>query len=279
MDAGPSLDWEIVLLNQSSHALLPEYKKAWFRSTEFRRAISEAINREDLCRIVHRGQARPAGGPISPANRFWLNAGVQPHAYSVPSALRRLEAAGFRKQGEALEDRDGHQVEFSIVTNSGNKLHERTMSLIQQDLAKLGIRLNVVALDFSSLIERISRTFNYESCLMAFTNIGLDPNEQMNIWLSSAANHQWNPNQKTPATAWEAEIDKLMNAQNSAMDIHRRKAAFDRVQQIVSEQAPIIYLVYPNALSAISRRVQNVQPASLRPQLVWNADRLAILPR
>ncbi len=279
VDAGPSLDWELVILNQSPQSPLPEYKKNWFRSTDFRRAISDAINREDLCRIVYRGHARPAGGPVSPANRFWLNGAVKPHDYSVQSALRRLETAGFRKQGTTLLDRDGHLVEFSIITNAGSKLHERMMSLMQQDLAKLGIKLNTVTLDFSSLIERISRTFNYEACLMAFANIGLDPNEQMNVWLSSAANHQWNPNQNTPASTWEAEIDKLMKAQNSALDNNKRKVAFDRVQQIVSEQAPFIYLVYPNSLSAISRRVQNVHPASLSPQLFWNADRLSLLPR
>ena len=44
-------------------------------------------------------------------------------------------------------------------------------------------------------------------------NVDLDPNLQMNVWLSSASNHQWNPNQKTPATPWEAEIDRLMQAQ------------------------------------------------------------------
>ncbi len=70
------------------------------------------------------------------------------------------------------------------------------LALIQQDLAKLGIQLNVVVLDFPSLIERISRSFNYESVLMAFVNVDLDPSDQMNIWLSSGANHQWNPDQE-----------------------------------------------------------------------------------
>lgn len=276
IDAGPSLDWEVVFFNQVATSPLPDYKKRWFRSTGFRRALSEAINREDLCRIVYRGHARPAAGPISPANRFWLNHSVRPHTYSTEAALRRLAQDGFRLNGSALVDRESHAVEFSMITNAGNKLHERTMTLIQQDLAKVGIRLNVIALDFPSLIERISRTFDYESCLMAFANIDLDPNEQMNIWLSSAANHQWNPTQKNPGTAWEAEIDRLMHAQNTALDNGKRKAAFDRVQEIISEQAPFLYLVYPNSLFAVSSRIKNAAPASLRPQLYWNAERLYI---
>jgi peptide/nickel transport system substrate-binding protein len=276
VDAGPSLDWEVVFFNQVAKAPLPDYKRLWFRSDAFRRAVSEAINRQDLCRIVYRGHAQPATGPVSVANRFWLNSALQPHAYSASGALARLQQEGFHRSGDALLDRDGHKVEFSMITNAGNKLHERMLALIQQDLAKVGIQLNVVVLDFPSLIERISKSFNYESVLMAFANVDLDPNEQMNIWLSAADNHQWNPNQKTPETGWEAEIDQLMQQQTVAQDAKKRKVYFDKVQQIVSEKAPMLFLVNPNALSAVSSHVRNVTPATLRPQIYWNAERLAL---
>jgi peptide/nickel transport system substrate-binding protein len=150
------------------------------------------------------------------------------------------------------------------------------LALIQQDLARLGIQLNAVTLDFPSLIERITRTFNYEAVLMAFANVDLDPSAQMNIWVSSAANHQWNPNQKTPATPWEAEIDKLMAAQSGSQDRAQRKLYFDRVQQIVADKVPILFLVNPNALSAVSPNVKNVTPAALPPQIYWNAERLQV---
>jgi len=196
--------------------------------------------------------------------------------YSMPAALERLERDGFHRNGDVLFDREGHKVEFSMITNAGNKNHERMLALIQQDLAKLGVQLNVVTLDFPSLIERISRSFNFESVLMAFTNVDLDPNAQMNIWLSSAANHQWNPSRKAPETPWEAEIDQLMQAQTAAQDPGRRKLFFDKVQQIVQEKGPMIFLVNPNALSAISPNVKNVSPATLRPQIYWNAERLSV---
>ncbi|HEV2690931.1 MAG TPA: ABC transporter substrate-binding protein [Bryobacteraceae bacterium] len=278
VDAGPSLDWEVVFFNQVANAPLPDYKRKWFRSDAFRRAVSGAINRDDLCRVVYRGHAKPAVGPVSVGNRFWLNAALQPHAYSVNGALALLQQDGFHRAGDALLDHDGHKVEFSMITNAGNKLHERMLAMIQQDLAKVGIQLNVVILDFPSLIERISKSFNYEAVLMAMTNIDLDPNAQMNIWLSSADNHQWNPAQKSPATPWEAEIDRLMQAQTAAQDAKKRKVSFDKVQQIVSEKAPIIFLLNPNALSAVSSNLKNVTPATLRPQIYWNAERLSVGP-
>lgn len=278
VDAGPSLDSELVFFNQAAGAPLADYKLRWFRSAAFRRAISEAIHRDDLVRIVYKGHARAASGPVSPANKFWLNAALKPPEYSPAAALEELQRDGFHRSGDSLVDRDGHKVEFSMVSNAGNKLHERMLTLIQQDLGKLGIQLNVLTLDFPSLIERITRTFNYESVLMALTNVGLDPNDQMNLWLSSADNHQWNPNQKTPATAWEAEIDKLMLAQTASQSAAQRKAYFDKVQQIVADQAPMIFLVNPNALSVVSPNLKNVTPALVRPQIYWNVERLYLGP-
>jgi peptide/nickel transport system substrate-binding protein len=275
-DAGPSLDWETVFFNQVDSAPLPEYKRRWFRSSDFRRAISEGIRRDDIVRIVYHGHAHAAAGPVSVANRFWLNPALKPGSGSEAAALALLERGGFRRSGGTLLDSAGNKVEFSMITNAGNKLHERMLALIQQDLARLGIQLNVVVLDFPSLIERISRSFNYEAVLMAITNVDLDPSAQMNVWLSSAANHQWNPNQKTPETGWEGEIDKLMQAQNASQDPNKRKAFFDKVQQIVADQAPIVFLVNPNALSAVSANLRNVTPAVLSPQIFWNADRLQV---
>ena len=275
-DAGVSLDSEQMWFNQVSNSPVPEYKKAWFRSTNFRRAISEAINREDLARIAFRGHAHPAVGPISPANKFWFNSSLLAHPFDRKSALQRVAQDGFQLQDGTLRDSTGHKVEFSVITNAGNKYRERMATLIQQDLAGIGIKLNVVTLDFPSLIERITGTFDYEACLLGLVNNDLDPNSQMNVWLSSADNHQWNPRQKAPGTAWEAEVDKLMRAQASAMDPNKRKQYFDKVQEIAWEQEPFLYLVNRDALSAVSISVRNAHPVILSPQVYWNVEQLSL---
>jgi peptide/nickel transport system substrate-binding protein len=165
-------------------------------------------------------------------------------------------------------------VKFSILTNSGNATRLKMAALIQQDLAKLGMQVTVVPLDFPALIERLMRTQDYEACLLGLENVDPEPNAMMNVWLSSSSNHQWNPSEKTPASPGEAEIDRAMNQQGSSLQLADRKRAVDRVQQIVADQQPFIYLVYPNALYAISPRLQGVQPAVLQPGLVWNIEHL-----
>ncbi len=271
-NAGTGLDGEELWFNQSPAAPLPEYKKTWFRTTEFRMAISAAINRADLCRIAYAGFAKPAYGPVSPSNHFWFNTTLPDPRYDSQGALRLLTNAGFRLAGDVLKDRAGNRVEFTLVTNSGNVAREKMAAMIQQDLSQVGIKVKVVTLDFPSLIERMTRTFDYEACLLGLVNTDLDPNSQMTVWLSSGENHQWNPGQKTPATQWEAEIDKLMREQATAPTEKQRKEKFDRVQQIVWEQQPFIYLVNKDVLVAVSPAINGAVPTVLNPQAFWNVE-------
>ena len=277
-NAGTGLDAEEFWFNESPTAPLSEYKKAWFRTTEFRQAVSMAINRADLCRIVYGGYAKPAYGPVSPSNHFWFNSSLEDPKYDPKGALAMLTRAGFRYENEVLKDSAGNRVEFNLITNSGNAAREKMSVMIQQDLLQVGIKVNVVTLDFPSLIERMTRTLEYDACLLGLVNTDLDPDSQMTVWLSSGENHQWNPNQKTPATSWEAEIDKLMKEQASARTDNERKAKFDRVQQIVAEQQPFIYLINKDVLLAVSPALLGTAPVVLNPQAFWNAETLRLAP-
>jgi peptide/nickel transport system substrate-binding protein len=275
-DAGPSLDSEQMWFNQVAIAPIPAYKLEWFRSRNFRRAVSAAINRADLCRMVYSGHAIPARGPVSPSNQFWFDSQLPQARFDPAYARKLLQEDGFQLREGKLVDRTGHAVEFSIVTNAGNRSRERMATMIQADLRDLGITVSVVTLDFPSLIQRISESFRYEAALLGLTNVDLDPNAQMNVWLSSSGEHQWDPRQKTPATTWEAEIDRLMRAQASSTNNIARKKSFDRVQEIVAEQVPFIYLVNKNALVGISPLLQGVEPVATRPQTYWNIEHIKL---
>jgi peptide/nickel transport system substrate-binding protein len=275
-DLGPSLNTEQMWFNQAPGSPLPAWEKSWFQSQVFRVAVSRAIHRADLARIAYEGHATSAYSFISPANGVWYNRTISTPREDVNAAKAALAAAGFRLHGATLEDAAGHPVSFSILTNAGNAARLKMATLIQQDLKSLGMQVTVVALDFPALIERLMHTQDYEACLLGLENVDPDPNAMMNVWLSSSPNHQWNPSEKTPATAWEAEIDRDMNLQAGSLKQAERKQAVDRVQQIVAEQQPFIYLVYPNALFAVSPRLEGMRPAVLEPGLVWNVENLQL---
>jgi len=271
-DLGASLNTEQLWFNQSSIAALPDFERVWFRNRGFRVAIAMAVHRNDLARIAYGGHATAAFGFISPSNMLWYSKKVNYPHENVADAQRLLAESGFHRNGSQLFDSSNHPVQFSILTNAGNPARYKMATLIQQDLSALGMQVTIVTLDFPALIERLMDSQNYEACLLGSANAETDPSSMMNIWQSSSPNHQWNPSEKTPATDWEAEIDRLMQLQasNSAQDA--RKAAVDKVQQIVADQQPFIYLVFPNVLQAVAPQLQGVQPVILSPGLVWNIE-------
>jgi peptide/nickel transport system substrate-binding protein len=276
MNLGASLDAEFFWFNQAPNAPVPAYKIRWFQDSGFRRAMSAAVNRDDIIRLVYDGHAHPAVGPVSETNERWFNSALEPQRYDPKLALRLLGEAGFKFDGSALRDREGNVVEFSMITNAGSKTRARIGTMLQQDLKKIGVRLNFTPLEFQSLIERITRTQEYEACLLGLTNVEVDPNSQANVWSSSGTHHAWNPGEAKPATTWEAEIDRLMKVQATALSDRERKQAFDRVQEIVAEQVPIVYLVHPDVLVAISPSVRGAAPSVLPPHLFWNVEHLSL---
>jgi peptide/nickel transport system substrate-binding protein len=145
---------------------------------------------------------------------------------------------------------------------------------MQDDLKQIGTKLDIVALEFKSLLERIQGTRDFDTALMALGGADADPNPDMPVWLSSGGNHFWNPKQPKPATPWEAEIDKLMRQQLVTHDYAQRKQMFDRVQEILADQQPMVALVTPHVLVGARKNLANFRPAILEPATLWNIEQL-----
>jgi peptide/nickel transport system substrate-binding protein len=262
-------------LNPESSFVSPD-KKAWFGDTRFRRAVSLAIDRNAITQVVYLDLASTASGPVSPANHEWWNESVEPTPFDRERAKGLLREAGFDWDGAGtLVDGQGRPVSFTLVTNADNPHRVKTGALIQEDLAQIGIEMSLVPLDFASLIGRITQSFDYEACLLSILMTDPDPSAEMPLWLSRSPLHIWHPSQSQPSTAWEARIDSLMERQMAAVEESRRKALFDKVQEIVLEELPVVDLVIPHALVGARRRVGNLKPTPFWHPL-WNREGLYI---
>jgi peptide/nickel transport system substrate-binding protein len=281
-DLGPSLEYNFLFFNLNT--TLPAQsaeltrKQNWFRQVKFRQAVSLAIDRGGITRLVYRGRATPLWTPVTPASKFWIDTAIPHPPRSVDQARKLLQAAGFSwKPDGTLVDGAGSPVEFSIVTSASNSQRTQMATMIQADLKELGIRVQVVPLEFRAVLDRIFQTHDYEAAVLALGGGDVDPNSQMNVWLSSGSDHLWNIGQPHPATPWEAEIDQLMEKQLSTMKPEARKLLYNRVQEIFVENVPLICLVSPNILVGAKNQVANFEPATLDPHTLWNAQALFLV--
>jgi peptide/nickel transport system substrate-binding protein len=276
-DLGPGLEYNFLFfnLNDTSQAGLPGIasKQAWFRERAFRQAVSMAIDREGIVRLVYQGRAAPLWGHVSPGNKLWADTTIVRPPRSIAAARQLLARAGFRWNSEGtLIDSAGMAVDFSIVTSSSNAVRTKMATMIQADLKELGMQVHVVPLEFRSLLDRVLKSYDYEACVLGLVGGDADPNPDMNVLASSGSTHLWHPAQKQPATPWETEIDRLMQQQLSAMDYSARKRLFDRVQQVMAVEAPLICLASPNVLVGAKNGLGNFKPAILDDYVLWNVE-------
>jgi peptide/nickel transport system substrate-binding protein len=279
VDLGPGLEYSFLFfnLNVISNGSSPQLatRQLWFRDVNFRRAVSAAIDREAIARIVYAGRATPIWTHVTPGNKLWINSNITGAPHSQATARSILTAAGFTWDEKGLLlDRARHPVEFSVITNSGNNERAQMATIIQRDLEELGMAVHIVSLEFRSMLDRITKTFDYDACILGLVSGDVDPGAEMNVWPSGGSAHFWNLRQSTPATPWEAEIDRLMAAQMLSLDSGNRKRSYDRVQQLVAEYLPVLCLVSPNVLAGARTGLNNFRPVILPPHILWNAEEI-----
>ncbi len=281
-DLGPSLEYNFLLFNLNSQiptqARELKRRQAWFSDVNFRKAVSAAIDRDSMARIIYHGRATTLYSHVTPGNRLWLDSTLPHPARSVDYARELLRSAGFSWRSDGtLVDRSGTSVEFFILTSASNSQRTQMATMIQQDLQEIGIRVQVAPLEFHAVLDRVFQTHDYEAAIMGLGTGDIDPNAQMNVWLSTGDDHLWNLGGRTPSTPWEAEIDQLMKQQVSATDFAHRKKLYDRVQEIEAEELPIICLVTPNLLVGAKVGIGNFKPVVLDPHTLWNSDELFLV--
>jgi len=283
-DLGPGLGLDYIWFNlnpaKPDGARMNPVKLAWFADARFRRAVSMAVDRESIARSTLQGLATPLYGVVSPTNRIWANPDLPKIAYDLRQAASLLQEAGFIKRGTAdapeLFDAQGNRVEFSLLVPAESEPRKLMAAVVQEDLAKLGIRMQVVPIEFAAVTNAWTKTYEYDAILLGLSLTDLEPATYASLLLSSGDAHQWRPNQKSPATEWEKKIDELFVEQARESDPEKRKSKFYEIQRIVADESPVVPIVTRHVVSAANSRVGNFSPSPIFPYSMWNAEELFI---
>lgn len=278
-DLGPGLEYNFLFfnLNDVDAQRLPEIrrKQEWFRHPEFREAVSAAIDREAIVRLVFQGRATPLWDQVTPGNKMWVNANVPHPPRSLDGATALLRSVGFTRRPDGfLVDQHGQPVEFSILTNPANAQRTKMATMIQDDLGQLGMQVHVVPLESQAVMARIFDSYDYEAAVLGLVSGDADPNPEINVWTSGGATHLWALTEKQPATDWQAEINQLMRAQTGMLNYQERKHAYDRVQELVAKFDPVICVLSPHVLVGVRKAIGGFKPAVMGDYVLWNADQL-----
>lgn len=255
------------------------WKFAIFAKKDFRRAISMAVDRDAMIKGPYYGYGFKSWSLITSGNARWYDSTITAPDFDPAGAKALLDGLGLKdRDGDGVrEDAAGHPVAFTLLYNGDNKLRAASATLLQDDLAKVGIRMIPAGVDFNTLVNKTRNEFQYDACSLGLGSaVPCDPAMGANFWKSSGLTHYWSMKQPeghtdTPA---ESRINALFQQHTSTTDLAARKASFREMSQVLNDESFVIWLPTIELRIPVSSRFGNVHPSPMPHRILWNADRI-----
>lgn len=223
-----------------------------FRDVKVRRAISHAVNKEEIIDTIFYGLAKVITGPFVP-DSWAYNKDILPARYDPEEAKRLLKEAGWSSGEGGWMKKDGQDFEFTLLVNQGNAERIRCAELIQKYMRDVGIRMKIRVIEWSSLINEFVDKGRFEAVLMGWF-LSRDP-DCYDIWHSSKTRE----GEFNFIGYRNEEVDRLLDEGRRTFDREKRAAIYHQIHKLIHEDQPYLFLYSPDALPIVNKRFRNVE--------------------
>ena len=236
-------------------------KNPLFADKRVRQALAHAVNREEIIDGVLLGLGKPANGPYKPGT--WAhNPNVRTYPHDPEKAKALLAEAGWRRTDGGFLEKDGKPFEFEIITNQGNEIRAKCAEIIQRRLAEIGIRVKIRVIEWAAFVNDFINKRKFDATILGWT-IPMEP-DLYDVWHSSKTG----PQELNFVSFRNDEVDALIVRARETFDQPLRKRCYDRIQEILAEEQPYLFLYVPDALPILHARFRGVEVAPLG--IGWN---------
>jgi peptide/nickel transport system substrate-binding protein len=232
------------------------HKDPRFADVRVRQAFAHAINKKELIDGVLLGLGREATGPYKPGT-WAYNPDVRRYPYDLARARALLAEAGWKERNaEGLLVKDGQPFTFVLMTNQGNDERRKVAEIVQASLRELGVGVEIRILEWASFLKEYVKKRRFEAIILGW-GIGQDP-DQYDIWHSSKTG----PDELNHISYRNPEVDALLEKGRSSCVQAERTQHYHRLQEILAEEQPIVFLYFRDALPVVSSRVYGIEPGA-----------------
>jgi peptide/nickel transport system substrate-binding protein len=226
-----------------------------FADKRVRQAFAHAINKRELIEGVRLGLGREATGPYKPGT-WAYNPNVRTYPYDMEKARELLAAAGWRtKNADGILVKDGQPFEFVLRTNQGNDERRKVAEIVQASLKDLGVKVDIQVIEWASFLKEYIKKRRFEAIILGW-GIGQDP-DQFEVWHSSKTG----PDDLNRIGYANPEADEMLEKGRVSCVEAERKKYYDRFQEILAEDQPIVFLFFRDALPVVSSRIRGIVPS------------------
>jgi peptide/nickel transport system substrate-binding protein len=225
-----------------------------FADRRVRQAFAHAIDKQALIDGVIMGLGREATGPYKPGTWPYTDR-VRRYPFDQERARQLLAEAGWKERNaQGILVKDGQPFAFELLTNQGNDERKRIAELVQAALGEIGVDVRIRVIEWAALLKEHIRKRNFEALVLGW-GIGVDPDQYV-VWHSS----QQAPEQLNHIGYANPEVDALLEKGRSSCLQDDRVPIYHRLQEVLAEDQPLVFLYFRDALQAVSSRVHGIDP-------------------
>ncbi|MFT5455080.1 MAG: peptide/nickel transport system substrate-binding protein [Myxococcota bacterium] len=240
-------------------------RRAPFDDPRVRRAMTQSLDRAWMLKEIERGRGEIA---VCNSKRIFptYSPELEPLPFDLEEAGRLLDAAGWTDtDGDGVRDRDGKPLEFELKVGSPRPFYTQTAGLLADSCKKLGVRMNLRTLEWSTFIQDyMDRNFDGAVLYHSFPSPFIDP-------YSAFHSSQDIPGGGNGPGWHNDRVDKLLAEMREEFDEQKRIAMFHEFNRIFQQEQPRTLLLEGKVGVLVNNRFEEVEvlPTGLRPDEWW----------
>lgn len=223
-----------------------------FLTRSVRQALSHAIDKNEIIETVLGGYGIPAIGPLTPM-AWAYDENLQDLKFDVELAKTLLTQEGWRDENnDGILDKNGEPFEISLKVNSDSRLRQDVAVLVQAQLKKIGIKVNIDRAEWNLFIEQVFQKADFDAVLLAWdTDFTVNPTD---LWHSNAIDNGYNfVAYKNP------QVDELLTLGRNAVDQQTAQPIWNEFQRIILEECPYTFLFIQDNIVAYNKRLHGCE--------------------
>jgi peptide/nickel transport system substrate-binding protein len=238
--------------------------KEFLQDKAVRQALTYALNVDLVVERVLFGEGVKMIAHTPPVSWAFDSSGLNDYKYDPAKAEQLLQQAGWAKGSDGIYAKNGQKLEFSMITNSGNKIRETFIQVAAEQFKQIGVNAEPKTESFEALVDRLNISkdpkygeqggHDYDSVVIGWS-LTADP-DMYSIWDSNSTHASENNSiqYKNP------DLDKAIDASRTQCAQADRKAAIKTANQILNDEQPYNFGFAQNVLLGVNKKIQGIDP-------------------